>query len=63
MSKPTVNLEEQSVTGDVRTRDGQVINIKVQVPSDGSLAAEELLEAALMMIQPQYPGTKWVDQA
>jgi hypothetical protein len=32
------------------------------VPSDGSLADEELLEAALMMIQPTYPGAKWIDQ-
>ena len=61
MSQLTVNAEEQSVTGDIRTRDGQIINIKVEVPSDGSLWNEELLDAALMMIQQSYPDAKWVD--
>jgi len=61
MSQLTVNAEEQSVTGDIRTRDGQIINVKVEVPSDGSLWNEELLDAALMMIQQSYPDAKWVD--
>ncbi len=61
MSQLTVNVEEQSVTGDIRTRDGQIINVKVEVPSDGSLWDEELIEAALMMIQQSYPGAQWVD--
>lgn len=61
MSQLTVNAEEQSVTGDIRTHDGQVLNVKVEVPSDGSLWDEELIEAALMMIQQSYPDAKWVD--
>jgi hypothetical protein len=61
MSNPTVNVEEQSVSGDIRTKDGQIINLKVEVPSDGSLWVEELLDAALMMIQQSYPGAKWAE--
>jgi len=60
MAKPTVNVEAQSVSGDIRTKDGQVINVKVEVPSDGSLWTDELIDAALMMIQQSYPGAKWV---
>ena len=41
MTKPTVNVEEQSVSGDICTQDGQVINVKVEVPSDGSLWDED----------------------
>ena len=59
MTNPAVNVEEQSVSGDIRTRDGQIIDVKVEVPSDGSLWDEELIEAALMMIQQSYPGAKW----
>ncbi len=59
MTTLTVNVEEQSVTGDIRTTDGQVINVKVEVPSDGSLWDEELIEAALVMIQQSYPGARW----
>jgi hypothetical protein len=59
MTSPLVNTEEQSVSGDIRTKDGQVIKVKVEVPSDGSLWDEELIEAALMMIQQSYPGAKW----
>ena len=59
MSKPIVNVEEQSVNGDIRTKDGQIINVKVEVPSDGSLWEDELIEAALMMIQQSYPGATW----
>jgi hypothetical protein len=59
MTKPTVNVEEQSVSGDICTQDGQVINVKVEVPSDGSLWDEELIDAALMMIQQSYPGARW----
>jgi hypothetical protein len=59
MSKPTVNVEEQSVSGDIRTRDGQIVNVKVEVPSDGSLWDEELIDAALLMIQQSYPGARW----
>lgn len=60
MAKPTVNVEAQSVSGDIRTKDGQVITVKVEVPSDGSLWTDELIDAALMMIQQSYPGAKWV---
>ena len=60
MTKPTVNVEEQSVSGDIRTKDGQVISVKVEVPSGGSLWEDELIEAALMMIQESYPGAQWV---
>lgn len=60
MTKPTVNVEEQSVSGDIRTRDGQIINVKVEVPSDGLLVEEELIDAALQMIGRTYPGAKWV---
>jgi hypothetical protein len=60
MTKPTVNVEEQSVSGDIHTKDGQIVNVKVEVPSDGSLWEEELIEAALMMIQQSYPGAQWV---
>lgn len=60
MAKPIVNVEEQSVSGDIRTKEGQVINIKVEVPSNGSLWEGELIEAALMMIQESYPGAQWV---
>jgi hypothetical protein len=63
MTQPTVNLEEQSVSGNVRTKDGQVINVKVEVPGDGSLVEEELIDAALQMIRQTYPGAKWVDDA
>jgi hypothetical protein len=59
MAQLIVNIEEQSVRGDIRTKDGQVINVKVEVPSDGSLWDEELIEAALMMIQQSYPGAQW----
>ena len=59
MTTLTVNVEEQSVSGDIRTRDGQIINVKVEVPSDGSLWDEELIDAALQMIQQSYPGAKW----
>lgn len=59
MTQVSVNVEEQSVTGDIRTKDGQVINVKVEVPSDGSLWDEELIDAALQMIQQSYPGAKW----
>jgi len=59
MTQPLVNVEEQSVTGDIRTRDGQIINVKVEVPSDGSLWDEELIDAALQMIQQSYPGAQW----
>ena len=61
MVKLTANVKDQSVSGDIRTRDGQIINIRVEVPSDGSLAEEELIDAALMMIQQSYPGAKWAD--
>jgi hypothetical protein len=60
MTKPIINVEEQSVSGDIRTKGGQVVNVKVEVPSDGSLWDEELIEAALMMIQQSYPGAQWV---
>ena len=60
MTKPTANVEEQSVSGDIRTKDGQIVNVKAEVPSDGSLWEDELIEAALMMIQQSYPGAQWV---
>ena len=60
MANPTVNVEGQSVSGDIRTKDGQIINVKVEVPSGGSLWEDELIEAALMMIRESYPGAKWV---
>jgi hypothetical protein len=60
MTQPIVNVEEQSVSGDIRTKDGQIINVKVEVPSDGSLVEEELIDAALQMIRQSYPGAKWV---
>jgi|WetSurMetagenome_2_1015567.scaffolds.fasta_scaffold62634_2 hypothetical protein len=60
MIKPAVNVEKQSVSGDIRTKDGQVINVKVEVPSDGSLVEEELIDAALQMIWRTYPGAKWI---
>jgi hypothetical protein len=59
MAQLTVNVEEQSVSGDIRTKDGQVINVRVEVPSDGSLWDEELIDAALQMIGRTYPGAKW----
>ncbi len=59
MTLPIVNVEAQSVSGDIRTRDGQIINVQVEVPSDGSLWDEELIDAALMMIQQSYPGAQW----
>lgn len=59
MSRLIVNVEEQSVSGDIRTKDGQIINVKVEVPSDGSLVEEELIDAALQMIWRTYPGAKW----
>ena len=59
MSKPIVNVEAQSVSGDIRTRDGQLINVKVEVPSDGTLWDEELIDAALQMVQQTYPGAQW----
>jgi hypothetical protein len=61
MTQLTVNVEEQSVSGDIRTRDGQIINVKVEVPGDGSLWDEELIDAALQMIWRTYPGAKWVE--
>jgi hypothetical protein len=59
MTKPSANVEEQAVSGDIRTKDGQVVNVKVEVPSDGSLWDEELIDAALQMIQQSYPGARW----
>jgi len=59
MTQLTVNVEEQSVSGDIRTRDEQIINVKVEVPSDGALWDEELIDAALQMIQQSYPGAQW----
>jgi len=59
MSIPTVNVEKPSVSSDLRTLDGQVINVRVEVPGDGSLWDEELIEATLMMIQQSYPGAQW----
>ena len=59
MTTLTVNVEEQSVSGDIRTRDGQIINVKVEVPSDGALWTEELIDAALQMIQQSYPSARW----
>jgi hypothetical protein len=56
---PDVNVSEQSVSGDIRTKEGHIINVKVEVPSDGSLWDEELIDAALMMIQQSYPGAQW----
>jgi hypothetical protein len=60
MTRLIVNVAERSVSGDIRTQDGQVVNVKVEVPSDGSLWDEELIDAALMMIQESYPGAQWV---
>ncbi|HTP09351.1 MAG TPA: hypothetical protein VMP08_13940 [Anaerolineae bacterium] len=60
MAQLTVNVAEQSVSGDIRTKDGQIIHVKIEVPSDGSLWDEELIEAALQMIWRTYPGAKWV---
>jgi hypothetical protein len=57
---PDVNVSEQSVSGDIRTKDGQIINVKVIIPGDGSLVKEELIDAALQMIWRTYPGAKWV---
>ena len=59
MTQVAVNVEEQSASGDIRTKDGQIISVKVEVPSDGSLWDEELIEAALQMIQHSYPGAQW----
>jgi hypothetical protein len=53
------NEEEPIVTGDIRRKDGQVIEVTAHVPSDGSLVEEEAIDAALMMIQQSYPGAKW----
>ena len=60
MAQLTVNVAEQSVSGDIRTKDGQIIHVKIEVPRDGSLWDEELIEAALQMIWRTYPGAKWV---
>jgi len=54
------NAEEPIVTSDIRTKDGQVIEVTVHVPSDGSLVEEEAIDAALQMIRRTYPGAKWV---
>jgi hypothetical protein len=59
MTPLTVNVEEQSVSGDIRTRDGQIISVTVEVPGDGSLWEDELIDAALTMIQQSYPGAVW----
>ena len=61
MTNFTVNVEEQSVSGDIHTKDGQIIHVKVEVPSDGSLWDEELIDAALLMIQQSYPGAQWIE--
>ena len=53
------NAAEPIVTGDIRTKEGQVIGMTVHVPSDGSLVEEEAIDAALMMIQQSYPGARW----
>ncbi len=59
MTNPSVNVEEQAVSGDIRMKDGQIINVRVEVPSAGSLWEEELIEAALVLIQQSYPGATW----
>jgi len=53
------NEAEPIVTGRIRTKDGQEIDVQVHVPSDGSLVEEEVRDAALMMLGQQYPGCRW----
>jgi len=55
------NADEPIVTGRIRTKDGQSIDVEVRVPSDGSLWDEEAIEAALMMLQATYPGCRWAE--
>ena len=55
------NADEPIVTGRIRTKEGQAIDVEVRVPSDGSLWDEEAIEAALMMLQATYPGCRWAE--
>jgi hypothetical protein len=59
MQVTTSNLYECVVTGRICTADGQTLDVQVNVPTDGSLCDEEAQEAALIMLQQQFPGCRW----
>jgi hypothetical protein len=61
MTQLVVNVQEQSVSGDIRMKDGQIIHVKVKIPSDGSLWEEELIDAAMQMLQASYPLCRWME--
>lgn len=49
------------VRGRVRAPDGRLHAVEVHVPHDGSLAPEELRDAALTMLEAKLPGVAWAD--
>ena len=61
MTQPTSTSKNNRSAATSARKDGQIINVKVEVPSDGSLWDEELIDAALMMIQQSYPGAQWIE--
>jgi len=50
-----------AVRGRVRAADGRLCAVEVHVPHGGSLAPEELRDAALTMVQARLPGAAWAD--
>jgi hypothetical protein len=49
------------VAGRLRLSGKRTIDAGIEVPEDGTLADEELVEAALVLLRKDYPGARWAD--
>src|SRR5688572_20553198 len=49
------------VSGRLRLPEKRTIDASVFVLEDGTLADEELAEAALVLLRDKYPGARWAD--
>ena len=49
------------VAGRLRLSGNRTIDATIEVPEDGTLADEELVEAALVLLRENYPGARWAD--
>lgn len=49
------------VAGRLRLSTDRTIDASVDVPGDGTLADEELAEAALVLLRERHPGARWAD--
>lgn len=49
------------VTGRLRVAGNRTIDASVDVPEDGTLSDEELIEAALVLLRDKQPGARWTD--